>query len=312
MKEIGEYFKERFELFEPNPPADFWSKIQNDKTLKRFNRKQSFKRFMKFGFTPAAVVVVAILFWVSNIQKENTPNTIDGNTPQTNTLVKQQITINDIQPDTSPITETENSIQESNSSVKSVDNKIDNKISKNSEPIKNTQESTISPITNTQSSISNKTVQSPTSINVPSQNSFKEHSKISPNRNPSLTTKSEPIENNTSDIEEPLPEIVNDKTNTINPEEDIDKLLIPNSFTPNGDGINDYFLVKAMWNVEDFELLIYERSGNVVFKTNEMGMGWDGTYLGKEIHAGVYVYLITYKDSNGNKLKTKGTLNLLR
>lgn len=312
MKEIGQYFKERFEHFEPNPPADFWSKIQNDKTLKRFNRKQSFKKFMKFGFTPAAVIVVAILFWVSNIQKENTPDKIDGNTPQTNTFAQQQITINELQPETSPITGTEKIIQESKSSMKSVDNKIDNKISKNTEPVKNTQEFSNSPITNTQSTNSDKIVHSPSNDGVPSPNSYKENSKITPNRNSPDTTKSEPIENNTSDFEESIPDFVNDKTNTINPEEDIDKLLIPNSFTPNGDGINDYFLVKAMWNVEDFELLIYERSGNVVFKSNEIGFGWDGTSLGKEIHAGVYVYLITYKDSNGNKLKTKGTLNLLR
>ena len=53
-------------------------------------------------------------------------------------------------------------------------------------------------------------------------------------------------------------------------------LLLPNAFTPNGDGINDVFGVKYPFAVKTFLLTIYNRFGEKVFETTEMskGMGW--------------------------------------
>lgn len=308
MKEIGQYFKDRFEQFEPNPPSDFWSKIQNDKSLKRFNKMQSFKRFLKFGFTPAAVVAVAVLVWVASTQKENTQNQVNQNTPQTTTLVSKS----ESQPVQTLNTKNDKDNTELSLNKKIVDNKVDKKIEPTTEPAQSNVDITHSTIQNRSTSISNKGVTSSSNNTVPVIVTPKENPKTNTNRNSNVTAKPDLIENSTSVAEEPISENPFDKNNSTDPEEDIDKLLIPNSFTPNGDGKNDQFLVKAMWDVAEFELFVFERGGNLVFKTKNIEEGWDGTYLGSEIHSGVYAYFIVYKDSKGNKVKTKGTLNLIR
>lgn len=308
MKEIGQYFKERFEQFEPNPPSDFWSKIQNDKALKRFNKMQSFKRYLKFGFTPAAVVAVAVLVWVASTQKENTQNQVNQNTPQTTTLVSKS----EPQPVQTLNTKTEEVNTAIPSTKKIIDNKADSKGDPIIEPAKITVEPTHSTIQNRSTLISNKGVTSSSNNTIPVIVTPKENPKTNSNHNSNVTSKTDPVENSTSVAMDPNSEDPFDKNNSTEPEEDIDKLMIPNSFTPNGDGKNDLFFVKAMWDVEEFELFVYERGGNLVFKSKNIEEGWDGTYLGSEIHSGVYAYFIVYKDSKGNKVKTKGTLNLIR
>lgn len=308
MKEIGQYFKERFEQFEPNPPSDFWSKIQNDKALKRFNKMQSFKRYLKFGFTPAAVIAVAVLVWVASTQKENTQNQVNQNTAQTITLVSKS----EPQPQQTLNTKSEEVNTAIPSTKKIIDNKADNIVDPVIEPAKTTVEPTHSPIQTRTTSISNKGVPSSSNNTIPVIPSPKENPKTNSNRNSNPTPKTDSIENSTSVSLDPISEDPFDKNNSTDPEEGIDKLMIPNSFTPNGDGKNDLFFVQAMWDVEEFELFVYERGGNLVFKSKNIEEGWDGTYLGKEIHSGVYAYFIVYKDSKGNKVKTKGILNLIR
>jgi gliding motility-associated-like protein len=310
MKEIGQYFKERFDQFEPNPPSDFWAKIQNDKSLKRFNKMQSFKRFFKFGFTPAAVVVIAIVLWVSNTQKESTQNQAAVNTPQPTTIVTKQVS-NSV-PQQEQTLKTDIVPQESTPTKKNSDKLAVNKVEPNTELTKSNVEPIQSQNLIKSNPISNKVSPSSTNNSVPVNNTPKESPKTNTKVSSNNQSEANPSLNKTSIEEEPVLENSIDNTNNNEPEAGIDKLMIPNSFTPNGDGINDQFLVKAMWSVQEFEIIIYERSGNVVFKTNDIGMGWDGTHLGKEIHSGVYVYLVTYKDSIGNKQKTKGTLNLIR
>lgn len=308
MKEIGQYFKERFEQFEPNPPSDFWSKIQNDKALKRFNKMQSFKRYLKFGFTPAAVVAVAVLVWVASTQKENIQNQVNQNTPQTTTLVSKS--------ETQSVQTLNTKTEEVNTAIPStkkiIDNKADKKVDPTTEPAQSNIDLTHTTIQNRSTSISNKGVTSSSNNTIPVIITPKENPKTNTNRNSNVTAKNDPIENSTSVAEEPISEDPFDKNNSTDPEEGIDKLMIPNSFTPNGDGKNDLFFVKAMWDVEEFELFVFERGGNLVFKSKNIEEGWDGTYLGSEIHSGVYAYFIVYKDSKGNKVKTKGTLNLIR
>ena len=80
-------------------------------------------------------------------------------------------------------------------------------------------------------------------------------------------------------------------------------IFIPNAFTPNGDGVNDYFKISGSIIVQDFLMKIYNRYGQVVFSTKNIADKWDGKYKGKTMPMGAYPWSIIY--INGKKGYTK-------
>lgn len=89
------------------------------------------------------------------------------------------------------------------------------------------------------------------------------------------------------------------------------KLYMPSAFTPNKDGKNDVFRIPPGSSLELREFLIFNRWGNLVFRTTDIAKGWNGTYKGTVSDAGVYVYLI--KGSVlGQKVTVKGIITLVR
>ena len=88
---------------------------------------------------------------------------------------------------------------------------------------------------------------------------------------------------------------------------------VPNAFSPNGDGLNDVFRPAANEIVE-FSMVIYNRWGQQVFETRDLSEGWDGTFNGSYCEPGVYIYILTYKDSinSGSVKKMHGNVTLLR
>lgn len=90
---------------------------------------------------------------------------------------------------------------------------------------------------------------------------------------------------------------------------------IPNSFSPNGDGLNDYFLPRQLLSagVILFDMKLFNRWGELVFKTDKTdGRGWDGKYGGKDQPVGTYIYLMDVQFKNGIKKKFQGNVTLLR
>ena len=87
---------------------------------------------------------------------------------------------------------------------------------------------------------------------------------------------------------------------------------IPNAFTPNGDGLNDFFRIPSSNLYKLIHLTVYNRLGQKVFETNDKTMGWDGTYRNTLQPVGGYVYLIIMEALNGKKVKTYGTVMLIR
>lgn len=87
--------------------------------------------------------------------------------------------------------------------------------------------------------------------------------------------------------------------------------LLPNAFSPNGDGINDCFGLKYFGQVTQLQFLIYNRWGELVFATSNPNDCWDGTYKGKPCNPGNFVYYIKAKTNCGNPEK-KGNLMLVR
>jgi gliding motility-associated-like protein len=90
---------------------------------------------------------------------------------------------------------------------------------------------------------------------------------------------------------------------------------IPNAFTPNGDGSNDYFFPRQLLGqgVSSFHFQIINRWGQVLFETSRTtGRGWDGRYKGKEQPMGVYIYSIKAELENGKTEEYKGNVTLVR
>lgn len=87
--------------------------------------------------------------------------------------------------------------------------------------------------------------------------------------------------------------------------------LLPNSFTPNGDGINDCFGIKYWGVVQELDFSIYNRFGQRVFHTSNPATCWDGTYKQILQDANVFVYVISAKTACG-VINRKGTVALLR
>ncbi|HUH51018.1 MAG TPA: gliding motility-associated C-terminal domain-containing protein, partial [Flavobacterium sp.] len=96
-----------------------------------------------------------------------------------------------------------------------------------------------------------------------------------------------------------------------------DKLFIPDGFSPNGDGINDFFEIKDIRNLfPNFRIEIYNRYGNILFKGNRNTPDWDGTAQqglkidGGKAPIGVYFFILEFND--GQKSPIQGRLYLSR
>lgn len=91
-------------------------------------------------------------------------------------------------------------------------------------------------------------------------------------------------------------------------------LYAPNAFTPNGDGINDYwFPVVNGFDATEFELLIFDRWGELIFEASDPNTQWDGTYMGMEAPVDVYVWYIKVKpDNNNGPEEFRGHVTLIR
>ncbi len=74
----------------------------------------------------------------------------------------------------------------------------------------------------------------------------------------------------------------------------IRKVYVPNAITLNGDGINDVFYFKSI-SVDQFELMIFNRWGELLFTSDDINKGWDGTYKGQDVQIDTYVWKVRYK-----------------
>lgn len=120
------------------------------------------------------------------------------------------------------------------------------------------------------------------------------------------------INNNNSeeDIQQ-LSDIKSDYSDNENYAEEEYKFFIPSAFTPNGDGLNDMFYVKANFEPKFYDLTIMNRGGDVVFRAKNINIGWDGKSGGKLLPQGMYIYIINYKDKDNKEQKLQGQVLLL-
>jgi gliding motility-associated-like protein len=92
-----------------------------------------------------------------------------------------------------------------------------------------------------------------------------------------------------------------------------DCLFLPTAFTPNGDGRNDDYRPFVKCPIKDYKLEIYNRWGELLFKTQDPNAAWDGKYKGSLCDAGVNIYVMEYRSAVTNATKSlKGNVTLIR
>ena len=107
--------------------------------------------------------------------------------------------------------------------------------------------------------------------------------------------------------------LIEDEINIrINDECKFSNLEVPNMISPNGDGQNDEFVIKYE-GVSSIDILrIYNRWGELVYETRDVDQYWDGTYKGKKLNPGVYIYYLEGVCLNNESFTLTGNITVLR
>jgi gliding motility-associated-like protein len=87
-------------------------------------------------------------------------------------------------------------------------------------------------------------------------------------------------------------------------------IYVPNSFTPNNDGLNDTFGVSGE-AIQKFDMQIYNRWGDLIFESANASQKWDGTFKGSKVPEGIYVYKISASGISGKNIKKDGTVTVI-
>ncbi|RCH54622.1 hypothetical protein DJ568_12445 [Mucilaginibacter hurinus] len=90
----------------------------------------------------------------------------------------------------------------------------------------------------------------------------------------------------------------------------VNQIYVPNLFSPNGDGNNDVLYVRSA-GIKSLTFYVYNQWGEMIFRTASQANGWDGTFKGNTMPAGVYVYYLEATMLDGSKANKKGTVTLI-
>lgn len=82
-------------------------------------------------------------------------------------------------------------------------------------------------------------------------------------------------------------------------------IYVPNAFSPNGDGNNEMFYAYGS-NVNEFDMMIFDRWGTLMFESKDLFKGWDGKYKGSPVQEDVYVWKIVYTDTYNKRHRLIG------
>lgn len=96
-----------------------------------------------------------------------------------------------------------------------------------------------------------------------------------------------------------------------------ESVFVPNTFTPNGDGVNDIFYPRGNGIKAVKHMRVYNRWGQLIFErqnfnTDDRNAGWDGTFKGQKLSPDVYVYSLAMVCDNNQTVETKGNIMIVR
>jgi gliding motility-associated-like protein len=87
-------------------------------------------------------------------------------------------------------------------------------------------------------------------------------------------------------------------------------IYIPNSFTPNGDGLNDTFGVYGE-AIQGFRIQVFNRWGQMIFESTDVNLRWNGIYDGQQVPQGSYVYRVVASGITGKTTTRDGTVSVI-
>jgi gliding motility-associated-like protein len=88
-------------------------------------------------------------------------------------------------------------------------------------------------------------------------------------------------------------------------------IYIPSAFSPNNDGTNDVLFVRGA-GIKTLTFMVFDRFGEKVFESTSVNDGWDGTFRGKDMNTGIYVWYVTAVFFNATTETLKGDVSLVR
>ena len=276
---IKDLFQEKLSQLETPVRPELWSAVSSSiasSSAVATTTGMSLLAKITIGITVAASVTGTVIFLSKNEAKETPKIEVQKANKQKE----------------SKLNPTENKV-ENNSTVSKVNNSDPvNRVSENTTATYNISESII----DNSSSNSTSLVEGPISY---AQIETKEEVKA-PKNNPKVETST------SAQIQEPKQNVATEKL----PEESKLQFKLPNIFTPNGDGNNDYLKLEIE-NVTEFVIVILDAKSNVVFKSEDADFKWDGTNLnGDKLPAGNYIYYVTAKDLEGKAITKYSSLTI--
>ena len=297
-----------------------WEAIVHDKRyLKKFGKKARLSPKGRAALIAgAAAVLITVPILISTLSHKTT-DTVQDSRPVAQTVVPQQEAANETTPTVSPVTTNPVTAPKSEEARQSLPSTSGATVQAATH-----EQSTLTAVTEARVPSSNPSAvtSSPTSTSTSTSNPTPTKTIILANNTPtetSTTTKHEPLTSRSdnhpqpanTNLEENQPVVEKSQDNSESESEALNEFFIPSAFSPNGDGVNDLFFVKANFVPKNFEMNILNRNGELVFRTREIDSQWDGKIRNQSLPEGVYVCIIKYTDKNGDIKTKKGQVLLL-
>ncbi len=89
-------------------------------------------------------------------------------------------------------------------------------------------------------------------------------------------------------------------------------VYIPNAYIPGSPHSPTFRPSLRFVDVENYDFMVFDRWGELLFQTNDMLQGWDGTFKGSTVKTDVYVYLVKFRTSKGEDMEKRGTVTILK
>jgi gliding motility-associated-like protein len=192
----------------------------------------------------------------------------------------------------------DNSSEKTSESKKPIDSKITDNFSES-----NTQSNVISGVTNPVKNEEDIIVETKSNVETKAAVEICSKSDVKAQEDPKVSDNKVHVQN-----ENIKPTV---QTNSVLiPKESSIQITLPNVFTPNGDGVNDYLELKIS-EVAEFSVVILNENGQVIFQSQDLYFRWDGLLPnGDKASRGTYVYYVTGKDSEGNLISKHSRLTV--